>query len=74
MAYPGNVQKELKAAIIIPKPQQIKYPTLLDMPEPTLLCYTLATVIAAKRCAEVAGGIEVDRCGEMVRARFSTLC
>jgi len=34
--------------IVIPKPQQIKYPTLLDMPEPTLLGYTLETVIAEK--------------------------
>jgi predicted nucleotidyltransferase component of viral defense system len=34
--------------IIIPKPQQIKYPTLLDMPEPTLFGYTLETVIAEK--------------------------
>lgn len=34
--------------IIIPKPQQIKYPTLLDMPEPALLGYTLETVIAEK--------------------------
>jgi len=34
--------------IIIPKPQQIKYPTLLGMPEPTLLGYTLETVIAEK--------------------------
>jgi predicted nucleotidyltransferase component of viral defense system len=34
--------------IIIPKPQQIKYPTLLGMPEPNLLGYTLETVIAEK--------------------------
>ncbi len=34
--------------IVIPKPQKIKYPTLLDMPEPTLLGYTLETVIAEK--------------------------
>jgi predicted nucleotidyltransferase component of viral defense system len=34
--------------IIIPNPQQIHYPTLLDMPEPTLLGYTLETVIAEK--------------------------
>lgn len=34
--------------IIIPKPQQIKYPSLLGMPEPTLLGYTLETVIAEK--------------------------
>lgn len=34
--------------IVIPKPQEIKYPTLLDMPEPTLLSYTLETVIAEK--------------------------
>jgi predicted nucleotidyltransferase component of viral defense system len=34
--------------IVIPKPQQIKYPTLLGMPEPTLLGYTLETVIAEK--------------------------
>lgn len=34
--------------IIIPKPQQIKYPTLLGMSEPTLLGYTLETVIAEK--------------------------
>ncbi len=34
--------------IIIPKPQQIKYPTLLGMREPTLLGYTLETVIAEK--------------------------
>jgi len=34
--------------IVIPQPQQIQYPTLLDMPEPTLLGYTLETVIAEK--------------------------
>lgn len=34
--------------IVIPKPQQIKYPTLLDMSEPKLLGYTLETVIAEK--------------------------
>lgn len=34
--------------IVIPKPQQIQYPTLLDMPKPTLLGYTLETVIAEK--------------------------
>ena len=34
--------------IIIPKPHKIQYPTLLDMPEPTLLGYTLETVIAEK--------------------------
>jgi len=34
--------------IIIPNPQQIKYPTLLGMPAPTLLGYTLETVIAEK--------------------------
>lgn len=34
--------------IIIPKPQPIKYPTLLGMPEPALLGYTLETVIAEK--------------------------
>lgn len=34
--------------IIIPKPHQIQYPTLLGMPEPILLGYTLETVIAEK--------------------------
>lgn len=34
--------------IIIPKPQKIQYPTLLGMPEPSLLGYTLETVIAEK--------------------------
>lgn len=34
--------------IIVPKPQQIQYPTLLNMPEPTLFGYTLETVIAEK--------------------------
>ena len=34
--------------VIIPKPQQIQYPTLLGMPEPALLGYTLETVIAEK--------------------------
>lgn len=34
--------------IVIPSPQQIQYPTLLDMPEPILLGYTLKTVIAEK--------------------------
>ena len=34
--------------IIIPNPQTIQYPTLLDMPEPTLLGYTIETVIAEK--------------------------
>lgn len=34
--------------VIIPKPQKIQYPTLLGMPEPALLAYTLETVIAEK--------------------------
>ena len=34
--------------IIIPNPQKIQYPTLLGMPEPVLLGYTLETVIAEK--------------------------
>lgn len=34
--------------IVIPKPQKIQYPTLLGMPEPLLLGYTLETVIAEK--------------------------
>ena len=34
--------------VIIPKPQKIRYPTLLGMPEPALLGYTLETVIAEK--------------------------
>ena len=34
--------------IIIPKPQKVKYPTLLEMEEPILLGYTLETVIAEK--------------------------
>lgn len=34
--------------IVIPKPQQIQYPTLLGMPELTLLGYTLETIIAEK--------------------------
>jgi len=34
--------------IIIPKAQQIQYPTLLGMTEPTLLGYTLETFIAEK--------------------------
>ena len=34
--------------IIIPKAQKIQYPTLLGMPEPILLGYTLETVIAEK--------------------------
>lgn len=34
--------------IIIPEPQLIHYPTLLTMPAPTLLGYTLETVIAEK--------------------------
>lgn len=34
--------------IILPVPQEIRYPTLLAMPEPTLLGYTLETVIAEK--------------------------
>lgn len=34
--------------IIIPEPQQIQYPTLLGMPEPALLGYTVETVIAEK--------------------------
>lgn len=34
--------------IIIPKPQKIKYPTLLDMPKPVLFGYTLESVIAEK--------------------------
>lgn len=34
--------------IVIPKPQQIQYPTLLNMPEPLLLGYTFETVVAEK--------------------------
>lgn len=34
--------------VIIPKPQRIQYPTLLGMPKPVLLSYTLETVIAEK--------------------------
>ena len=34
--------------VIIPKPQQLQYPTLLGMSKPTLLGYTLETVIAEK--------------------------
>ena len=34
--------------VVIPKPQQIQYPTLLGMPEPSLLGYTPETVIAEK--------------------------
>lgn len=34
--------------VIIPNPQQIQYPTLLGMPEPVLLGYTIETVIAEK--------------------------
>ncbi|MBS4168317.1 nucleotidyl transferase AbiEii/AbiGii toxin family protein [Parachlamydia sp. AcF125] len=34
--------------VIIPKPQRIQYPTLLEMPKPILLGYTLETVIAEK--------------------------
>ena len=34
--------------IVVPKPQQIQYQTLLNMPEPNLLGYTLETVIAEK--------------------------
>lgn len=34
--------------IIVPKAQKIQYPTLLGMPEPALLGYTLETVIAEK--------------------------
>jgi predicted nucleotidyltransferase component of viral defense system len=34
--------------VIIPKPQQILYPTLLEMPKPILLGYTIETVIAEK--------------------------
>jgi len=34
--------------IVIPKPQKVKYPTLLEMDEPILLGYTLETVIAEK--------------------------
>ncbi len=34
--------------VIIPNPQKIQYPTLLEMPSPALLGYTLETVIAEK--------------------------
>ena len=34
--------------IIIPKPQKIKYPTLLEMSAPALFGYTLETVVAEK--------------------------
>ena len=34
--------------VIIPKPQRIHYPTLLEMPKPILMGYTLETVIAEK--------------------------
>lgn len=34
--------------VIIPKPQKIQFPTLLGMPKPALLGYTLETVVAEK--------------------------
>lgn len=34
--------------VVIPKPQQIQYPTLLGMPKLSLLGYTLETIIAEK--------------------------
>lgn len=34
--------------IIIPEPQKIRYPTLLTMPAPILLGYTLETIVAEK--------------------------
>lgn len=34
--------------VIIPKPQKIQYPTLLKMPQPILLGYSLETIIAEK--------------------------
>jgi predicted nucleotidyltransferase component of viral defense system len=34
--------------VIVPKPQRIHYPTLLEMPTPILMGYTLETVIAEK--------------------------
>lgn len=34
--------------IIIPKPNHIQFPTLLEMPQPNLLGYTLETVVAEK--------------------------
>ena len=34
--------------VIVPKPQRIHYPTLLEMPTPVLMGYTLETVIAEK--------------------------
>ena len=43
--------------VIIPKPQKIKYPTLLGMSEPVLFGYTLETVIAEKLEAIVKLGL-----------------
>lgn len=43
--------------LIIPKPQKIQYPTLLKMPSPKLLGYTLETVIAEKLEAIVKLGL-----------------
>ncbi|MCE2983075.1 MAG: nucleotidyl transferase AbiEii/AbiGii toxin family protein [Parachlamydia sp.] len=34
--------------VIVPKSQRIHYPTLLEMPTPVLMGYTLETVIAEK--------------------------
>lgn len=34
--------------VIIPEPQELRYPTLLEMPSPTLRGYTVETVIAEK--------------------------
>ena len=52
-AFLGNIRKQLQLDIgfgdvVIPKPQVIQYPVLLDMGIPTIQAYSLESVIAEK--------------------------
>lgn len=47
--------------ILIPKPEQIEYPTLLDQPHPILIGYTMESTIAEKLEAMVKLGIANSR-------------
>jgi len=52
-AYLGNVRKTLQfdigfGDVIVPKPQTIEYPTLLDMKKPTIQTYSKESIVAEK--------------------------
>ncbi len=52
-AYLGNVRKTLQfdigfGDVIVPKPQTMEYPTLLNMPKPIIQAYSKESIIAEK--------------------------